>query len=403
MSALSIAETEIVINERTLAGLGADHLARLLLDAVARDPALIDRLRPALRKAGDPPRIQVPPSLLGPSEMLGHSPAMRRLRETLRKVAATDAPVLVTGESGTGKELAAANIHRCSGRASGPFVAINCAALPPSLIASELFGHERGAFTGADQRRIGHIEAAEGGTLFLDEIGDLPLDLQAHLLRFLQEKTIDRLGGRRSIKVDVRIVAATNMSLRQAVSAGRFREDLFYRLNVLTVEMPPLRERGADVETICEAFLEKLARENDRPVRPLSAEARAALSAHSWPGNVRELIATLRRAVIMADGAEIEVADLGLPFQIRHAPGAGSPMPARADVGAARREAEAEAVRRALVTHGENVTRAAESLGVSRVTLYRMMERLGIALKRTASGGGMRSGSTLAAQRQVVL
>ena len=352
-----------------VAGLGTEALASLLVELAAKDPELRRRLSFLVAARPVPPDgDQEEPS------MVGNSPAMRTLYATLRKVAVTEAPILITGESGTGKELAAIAIHRRSHRAAGPFVPINCAALPKTLIASELFGHEKGAFTGADQRRIGRIQAADKGSLFLDEIGDLPLDLQAHLLRFLQESTIDRLGGLQPIKVDARVIAATHVPLRQAVADGRFREDLFFRLNVLTVEMPPLRLRGEDIDRLAEHFIAKFAPDGAKSVRGLSPEARAALRTYPWPGNIRELIATIRRAVVMSDGPWILPDDLALPAAMT-AEAVGFPT----SLQAARRGTEESAVRQALALHRYNVTRAAEHLGVSRVTLYRLMDKHGIA------------------------
>jgi DNA-binding NtrC family response regulator len=354
-------ETEIT--REMVAGLGSDALAALIVEHSSKDPALLARLKVVLaaRTAKPDDRGQPP--------MVGSSPAMVRLIHTIRKVAATEAPVLITGESGTGKELAAIAVHRHSPRAGGPFVPINCAALPKTLIASELFGHEKGAFTGADQRRIGRIQAADKGTLFLDEIGDLPMDLQAHLLRFLQESTIDRVGGHHPIKVDVRVIAATNVPLRKAVAEGRFREDLFFRLNVLTLEMPPLRERGEDIESLALHFATKFAQDAGKAVRGLGPEALAVIRRYGWPGNIRELIATMRRAVVMADGPWITPADLHLPEEET-----GSVS----NLETARREVEETMVRQALAAHRNNVKRTAEHLGVSRVTMYRLMEKYGI-------------------------
>ncbi|WP_255448586.1 sigma-54-dependent Fis family transcriptional regulator [Telmatospirillum sp. J64-1] len=362
-----------------LKSLGSDYLANLLLEQAVKDPDLLERLRPALPARAQPPAT-VENNRTAP-RLVGRSPAMQRVRETLAKFAATRAPVLITGESGTGKEVAAHFIHAGSPCASGPFVAINCAALPPTLIASELFGHEKGAFTGADQRRIGRLQAADGGTVFLDEIGDLPLDLQAHLLRFLQEGTIDRVGGSQPITVNARIVAATNVPLRQAVAEGRFREDLFYRLNVLSVEMPPLRERGDDVILLFGHFLERFAAEIGRPVHGLSQEAAQVVQTHPWPGNIRELIACVRRAVVMAEGEWIQAEDLGLPPPPRRGR-SGLPM-----LKTAREEVEESLIRKALTLHRRNITRAAEQLGISRVTLYRLIEKYEIPLPSETQGG----------------
>jgi DNA-binding NtrC family response regulator len=356
------------LTKEMIVDLGADYLAGVVLHRMAADPELAERLRSAVDKRAEALRAAA-----SEPAMIGHSSAMTRLTATITKVAATDAPVLVTGESGTGKELAAVAVHRRSRRAAGPFVPINCAALPKMLIASELFGHEKGAFTGADQRRIGRIQAADHGTLYLDEIGDLPLDLQAHLLRFLQESTIDRVGGHHPIKVDVRVIAATNVPLRKAVADGRFREDLFFRLNVLTIEMPPLRERGEDIDDLAAYFVAKFAREASRVVRALSPEARRLVRGYSWPGNIRELIATMRRAVVMADGPLIRPEDLALPASSND-----SPLPS-GSLEAARRETEEGLVRQVLARHRHNIKRSAEELGISRVTMYRLIEKYGIA------------------------
>jgi len=317
--------------------------------------------------------------------MVGNSPAMLEVFEQIRRFAACEVPVLITGESGTGKELVARAIHDHSGRIGGPFAALNCAAVPATLIASELFGYEKGAFTGATARKHGHIEYAHRGTLFLDEIGDMPIDLQGVLLRFLQEGEVLRVGGRRPIKVDVRVGAATNVRLREAIAAGKLREDLFYRLNVLTIHLPPLRERSGDVELLATCFLREIARELRREMRGFTQAAMAALLAHDWPGNVRELIATVRRAVVLADGPLIEVSDLRLePAQAMTAGHLDANAQLSRNSGAARprrsSSAEREAVLHALQEHRFNMSRAAVALGVSRATLYRMLQRNGIEL-----------------------
>jgi DNA-binding NtrC family response regulator len=357
------------VTKEAIASLGADTLAALVVEQMARDPSLAERIKAAL-----PPHEaeQSANGDCGEPSMVGKSPAMLRLFDTIRKIAATDAPVLISGESGTGKELAAIAVHRRSPRRLAPFVPINCAALPKTLIASELFGYEKGAFTGADQRRIGRIQSADKGTLFLDEIGDLPLDLQAHLLRFLQESTIDRLGGIHPIKVDVRVIAATNVPLRKAVAEGRFREDLFFRLNVLTLAMPSLRERGEDIDQLCALFVARFARENGKVIRGLDPEAKALVRRYPWPGNIRELIATMRRAVVMTDGTWVGPEDLSLPVEEN-----GKALPASLEL--ARRELEECLIRQALARYRHNIKRTAEHLGVSRVTLYRLIEKYGIA------------------------
>jgi DNA-binding NtrC family response regulator len=312
--------------------------------------------------------------------MVGGSPVMLEVFDQIRRFAACDVPVLITGESGTGKELVARAIHHHSGRAAGPFVALNCAAVPATLIASELFGYEKGAFTGATARKPGHVEHARGGTLFLDEIGDMPFDLQGLLLRFLQEGEILRVGGRQPIKIDARVVAATNVRLREAITAGKLREDLYYRLNVLTIHLPPLRERDGDVEMLATSFLREIAREQQREVHGFSPAAMDMLLDYSWPGNVRELIATIRRAVVLADGPLIHGSDLRLePEQMvpterpkSRAPRYGRPTATKLEQGS---DAERGAVLLALQANGFNMTRTARGLGVSRATLYRMMRR----------------------------
>jgi DNA-binding NtrC family response regulator len=304
------------------------------------------------------------------SDLLGTSLSMRRLMRALARVSAVDAPVLVHGETGTGKELVAREIHALCPRAGGPFIAVNCGALPPSLIHSELFGHERGAFTGAASRRVGRIEAASGGTVFLDEIGDLPQDLQAHLLRFLEESTIERLGNGAPIHVDTRVIAATHVDLEQAVAAGRFREDLYYRLNVLRIDTPPLRERREDIELLARDYFHRFRTERAPGVRGFSQEAIEAMLRHDWPGNVRELINRVRRAMVMCEHRAIRPEDLGLERRQRPR------YPVTLDV--ARQVAEREAIVGSLRQCQNNITRAAEQLGVARMTLYRLMDRHGL-------------------------
>lgn len=358
------------ISKADIETLGRERLAQILLQLALRDAVVYSTLQEHLKtSAPDPTRSRHAAAAEEPY-MVGSSAAMRRVFEVIRKVASADAPVLITGESGTGKELAAHAIHERSRRAGGPFVVIDCAILPPTLVGSELFGHERGAFTGAHERKIGEIERADGGTVFLDEIGDLPLDMQVHLLRFLQEGTIHRVGGRGPIRIDARVIAATNVDLLEARNDGRFREDLYYRLNVLNMEMPALRDRGEDIALLSRFFLEKLAGEMGRPVRGFSNDCEQAILNYAWPGNVRELIATVRRAVVMADGERITVADLGLP---RAGPGTAKPAPMTLEE--ARSEAECRLIRKALQTHRNNIKEAAGALRVSRPTLYRLMEK----------------------------
>jgi two-component system NtrC family response regulator len=287
----------------------------------------------------------------------------------MRKVAGTDAPVLIVGESGTGKELVARAIHRMGARAKRPFVPINCGAIPENLLESELFGHEKGAFTGAHVQRKGRIEMAHGGTLFLDEIGELSLPLQVKLLRFLQERRLERVGGRQEIVVDARVVSATNAELKQAMREGRFREDLYYRIGVVVIALPPLRERGSDPSLLAAAFLQRHAAEGRRRLSGFTREALAAIQAHAWPGNVRELENRVKRAVVMAEGGRVTPSDLELE-SVSAADGRAL-RTARADL-------ERETIRRALAKNQGNVSRTAAELGVSRPTLYDLMDKLGI-------------------------
>jgi DNA-binding NtrC family response regulator len=302
---------------------------------------------------------------VGDYEMVGASPVMQQLFRMIRKIGNVDVPVLITGESGTGKELTAVAIHERSSRAKAAFVAINCGAVPPDLIQSELFGYERGAFTGAVQRKIGYIEAADHGTLFLDEIGDLPLELQVNLLRFLQEKKIKRVGSTDDIAVDVRVIAATNIDLEKAVREGRFREDLYYRLNVLHVKVPALRERREDIEVLARFYFNKF--RSGSVARGFHGRALREMASYSWPGNIRELINRIRRATLMCEGPLVTVADLGLD---RHA----APREFLT-LQSARHKAEKEAIRMALQRAHNNVTHAAADLGISRVTLYRLADK----------------------------
>lgn len=295
---------------------------------------------------------------------------MQGLYRVMDKIRGVDTPVLIGGESGTGKELVARLIHRHSSRAKAPFVTVNCGTLPSSLIQSELFGHEKGSFTGAHERKIGKIEAAQGGTVFLDEVGDLPLNLQTNLLRFLQEKTIERLGSRTSLSIDARVIAATHVELERAVRQGIFREDLYYRLNVLNINLPPLRERTGDVELLANAFLQKLSRENHRRVKGLTKKALQALNRHSWPGNVRELINRIHRAVVLSESRLITHQDLGLGSWVND-----NPFPT---LDQARKLAEAATVRNCLACNDNNISQTARQLGVSRVTLYRLLDKLEI-------------------------
>lgn len=304
------------------------------------------------------------------TEMVGSSEPMRRVFSEIRKVANVDAPVMIGGDTGTGKEMVARAIHQRSARHDGPFIAVNCGALPDTLIHAELFGHEKGAFTGAYKRKIGRIEAAQNGTIFLDEIGDLPLELQVYLLRFLEERTIERLGGNESLRVNARVIAATHVDLEKAVEEGRFREDLYYRLNVLNIQMPTLSERYEDIELLARYFLRKFSQEYDTRVQGFSGQAVEAMNKHHWPGNIREMINRIRRALVMGENRLITPSDLGLT----QAPVSLQVM----SLEEARDHAEELAVKSGLHYSHHNITKTAKILGVSRVTLYRLIDKYGL-------------------------
>lgn len=297
----------------------------------------------------------------GFEEILGVSPAMQGIFEMIRRVAGSEVPVLITGESGTGKELVARAIHQQSARKAGPFIAINCSAIPETLLESELFGYEKGAFTGAHRQQKGKLEYAERGTLFLDEVGEMSLGLQVKLLRFLQDGQVERVGGRDSIVVDARVLAATNTDLKGAIEKGRFREDLFYRLNVVPITLPPLRDRGEDVVLLARVFLSRFRGLNPR-VTGLSDDAREAMRAYAWPGNVRELENRIKRAVLMADGPVIQPPGLDLPG------GRDGKQPRT--LKEARTRVEKELIQGALASRNWNISRAAEDLGMSRQALH---------------------------------
>jgi two-component system NtrC family response regulator len=301
--------------------------------------------------------------------MIGTSPAIRAVFEVIRKVAKTEMPVLITGETGTGKELTARAIHDRSHRNASPFVPINCGAIPETLLESELFGHERGAFTGAVQQKKGKLEAAAGGTLFLDEVGDLLPSLQVKLLRFLQKGTFERVGGHETLHVDARIIAATNVDLKAAIDKNLFREDLYYRLGVMHVHLPPLRERGEDTLLMAMLFLKQAAALHRKPIRSYTPEALKALRSHHWPGNVRELSNRVRRAVVMAEGPEITVHDLDLSDETFYTDDSLDSL------RAAHRRIEVELIVKAISLHQGNLTRAARDLDVSRTTLYRKLRK----------------------------
>lgn len=301
---------------------------------------------------------------------VGESPEINLIKQQILKVADTDATVLITGESGTGKELIAKSIHQYSSRASQPFVALNCGAFQENLIQAELFGHEKGAFTGAHQRKQGRAELANKGTLFLDEVGDLPPAQQINFLRFLQEGTFERVGGTETLKIDARVVAATHVNLNKAVREGRVREDFYYRLNVLNIEVPPLRERRGDIELLAQYYFRKVSREYNSQVAGFSQQALNRIRNHTWPGNIRELINRVRRAVMLCETRLITSEDLGFD---RH-----RTYSARQTLAEARAHAEKELIAECLARCGNNISEAARLLKVSRLTLYRLIEKHGV-------------------------
>jgi two-component system NtrC family response regulator len=341
---------------------------KLLVQRAFRIHMLEEQNRSLTRQQGNMPLAGV----------IAISDSMQKACRIVEKVAPTSATVLLLGESGTGKELLARALHTLSPRARNAFVAINCAAIPDTLLESELFGYEKGAFTGAAKQTQGKFEQADGGTLFLDEIGDMPLALQAKLLRFLQDRVVERIGGRERIAVDVRIVFATNKDLQAMMQAGTFREDLYYRAAEVTVRIPPLRERPGDAVVIAQAILDRRAREHSRPVRGFAPEALKAVESYPWPGNIRELENRINGAVIMTEGKYVSVEDLGLPE------GDGLDM-AWLNLRVARQRAESEAIRLALAISGNNISRTAELLGITRPTLYDLMDKNQITVpERTA-------------------
>jgi DNA-binding NtrC family response regulator len=313
----------------------------------------------------------------GLEKLIGNSPAMVEIHDRIRQVAPTRATILIEGESGTGKELAAQSLHMLSPRKNARFVAVHCAALSPQLLESELFGHEKGSFTGATERRTGRFEEASHGTIFLDEIGEIDAATQVKLLRALGEQTIQRVGSNQNIKVDVRVIAATNKNLETLVREGKFRDDLFYRLDVVPIHMPPLRDRREDIPLLAQAFLQEFTRENQKKIAGFSNEAQEALQRYDWPGNVRELRAALEHAVALCRGERIGVRDL--PPRVT-----GQPSPATRDHGGGRpadlnlEKTEQQFIRLALQQTRGNVTEAAKLLGISRRTLHRKLKTYGI-------------------------
>jgi len=328
---------------------------------------------------------------VGFEDLVGTGPAMRKVFETIQKVAETDLTVLVRGESGTGKELVAQALHHRSARAKRPFVAVNCAAISRELVESELFGHEKGAFTGADARRAGRFEAAEGGTIFLDEIGDMAPETQAKVLRVLQERSFERVGGTKPIEADVRVVAATHRDLEADVQADRFREDLYYRLRVVELEIPPLRDRLEDLPMLVARFLEQVADRLDRERKPISDSAMARLARHPWPGNVRELRNVVEQAAVMASGEAIEEEDLRLDSSAVLAVAAALPNHAATFTDAKKlavEQFERDYLLRALRQNGGNISRTAESIGMVRQSLQQKIRELDLRDEDWSEGAG---------------
>jgi DNA-binding NtrC family response regulator len=313
----------------------------------------------------------------GMENIVGESPVMREVFDVVKQVAPARATVLLTGESGTGKELIAKAIHQLSPRAKSPLVTVHPAGLPSTLLESELFGHERGAFTGAHERRLGRVEQAQGGTLFLDEIGEIDAALQIKLLRFLGERTFERLGSNKTFTSDVRLITATNKDLAAMVKAGTFREDLFFRLRVVEIHLPPLRDRMMDVPLLAQAFLGEFARENGKPVKDFTADAMEMLLQHGWPGNVRELRTAIEHAVVLCRGERVSARDLPPSVRASSAPAApATTLFARNDLTV--KEAEKQLIIRALKETKGNRTQAAKKIGMSRRTFYRKLKIYGL-------------------------
>jgi len=313
----------------------------------------------------------------GVENIIGESAQIREVLEVAKQVAPTRATVLLLGESGTGKEVVAKAIHQLSPRARAPMVTVHCAALAPTLLESELFGHEKGAFTGAHTRHVGRVEQAQGGTLFLDEIGEIDASIQIKLLRFLGERTFERVGSNKTLTADVRLIFATNKNLEELVKAGKFREDLFFRLRVVEITLPPLRERGGDIVLLAQSFMREFAKENGKPVKEFTPDAAEALLKHHWPGNVRELRTAIEHAVVLSRGEKVGLRDL--PPQVRAAiTGEGDPSRALAASDLTVKEAEKQLVIRALKESNGNRTNAAKKIGMSRRTLHRKLHTYGL-------------------------
>ncbi|OQA26274.1 MAG: Transcriptional regulatory protein ZraR [Verrucomicrobia bacterium ADurb.Bin345] len=346
-------------------------------------PVHLDRLDILIRRALREREVESENRLLheqldakfGLDQIIGQSAAMQEVFETIRQVAPTRATVLVQGESGTGKELVAHAIHRLSPRARGPFIPVHCAALSQNLLESELFGHEKGSFTGATERRPGRFELADGGTLFLDEVGEIDPSVQVKILRVLEEQVFERVGGQESLQVDVRLVAATNKDLKQMVAEGRFREDLYYRLYVVVIHLPPLRDRVSDIPLLAQHFIRSLAAQNNKDVEGLTPEAMDVLTSYGWPGNVRELRNVLERMVVLSRGNKLSVRDI--PAAIRdHTPRRPAHLPGTSELSL--QEAEKQMIIRALRASDGNRTKAAAQLGISRRTLHRKLNEYGL-------------------------
>ena len=342
-----------------------------------RKPIQVDELKVIIRRAfyvyqleSEHRALQRHLGQVSYSDMLGTSPPMQAVFETIRQVAASDAPVLIVGESGTGKELVARAIHHASARRNGPFHVINCGAIPEALLESELFGHEKGSFTGAHAQRTGRIELAEGGTLVLDEIGDFPLALQVKLLRFLQQHEMERVGGRHTLKVDARVLAATNKDLQLAMREGLFREDLYFRLAVVNITLPPLRERGDDMLLLANALLQRYAAAQPKKIMGFSRQALAVMQSYAWPGNIRELENRIKRAVIMTQGTRLTPEDLELDSPALRYEGH--------TLKEAREALEKDLIQKTLARNKGNITRTAMELGVSRPTLHELLTRYSI-------------------------
>jgi DNA-binding NtrC family response regulator len=357
--------------------LAVDAMKRGADDYIAKGRLQIDELEMRIARALRGQNLEVEnvslrkqlDSKFGLENIVGESPVMKEIFETVQQVAPTRATVLIGGESGTGKELVAKAIHQLSPRAKQPFVTVHCAALAPTLLESELFGHEKGAFTGAHERRIGRFEQAQGGTLFLDEIGEIDATIQVKLLRFLGERTFERVGSNKTLTADVRLIAATNKNLEELVKAGKFREDLFFRLRVVEINLPPLRERAGDIPLLAQKFLREFAAENGKSVNDFTADALQLLMNHPWPGNVRELRTAIEHAVVLCRGEKISARDL--PPSVRGGRTAETPLLQRNDLTV--KEAEKQLVVRALKETNGNRTRAAKKIGMSRRTFHRKL------------------------------